>query len=478
MSGSPEGIYEPGIVDPKTPRPTYTSPYWHISPHKHANHQSPWPNETVDVLIIGSGVSGMMLARTLTAKRPGLNFVLVDSRQLCAGATGRNGGHIKTMTFAMWAERKKIFGLDEAIRISLFEDSHLEAIHAAIREDDIDADLVLTEGFEAYYDQPTFERAVENLEEMRAHIPHLAAKHKVYTDSAYLQKEMKLSPRCVGAISLPSASIWPYKWITGVLGRLIDTRRLNVQTNTTVTEIVDEDDSEFAVVCTTRGNINARNVIHAQNAWIGHLLPELRPFVSPSRVNVVHFGAVAVSSDDAARGTVASKSPFKLDSKYSLWLRYGEKDYDYLIQRTDGGLVVGRACTGRKATADDSTTDLQPIQHLRGFAEETLSSAPPGSSAHIDRAWSGIVAFTQDGVPFAGRIPFAGRKHQWVCGAYHATGMIKAFRTSQNVAAMVLGEEVDDGFPRSMMVTDERVRGLRRSLDVGGYPVHVQRARL
>ncbi|KAJ5099971.1 hypothetical protein N7532_006972 [Penicillium argentinense] len=473
MSGSPEGIYEPGVVDPQTPLPNYTSPYWHISPHRHANHQSIWPADVVDVLIIGSGVSGMTLARTLT-KDSSPNVVLVDSRQLCAGATGRNGGHIKTMTFAMWSERKSIFGIEEAIRISLFEDSHLEAMHRTMKEDGIDADLVLTNGLEAYYDKPSFERAIKALDEMCAHIPRLAEKHKVYTDPAYIQQEMKLSSRCVGVISVPSASVWPYKWITGVLGQLIDKQKLNVQTNTTVTSISDEDTFEYAIVRTNRGDIRARHVVHAQNAWIGHLLPELRPFVSPVRVNVVHFGAV--SNDESA--SVASKSPFKLDSKYSLWLRYGEKDYDYLIQRGDGGLVVGRACTGRKATSDDSQTDIQPMQHLRGFAEETLASAPAGSSSHIDRAWSGIVAFTQDGVPFAGRLPFAGRKHQWVCGAYHATGMIKAFRTSQNVAAMILGERPSQDFPRSMLVTEERIRGLQRSLDVGGYPIHVQKSRM
>jgi hypothetical protein len=82
MSGSPEGIYEPGIVDPKTPRADYTSPYWHVSLHKHANFQSAWPNEVVDVVIIGSGISGMTLARTLTTKNSNLRVVLVDARQL------------------------------------------------------------------------------------------------------------------------------------------------------------------------------------------------------------------------------------------------------------------------------------------------------------------------------------------------------------------------------------------------------------
>ncbi|KAJ5413769.1 hypothetical protein N7509_000396 [Penicillium cosmopolitanum] len=93
--------------------------------------------------------------------------------------------------------------------------------------------------------------------------------------------------------------------------------------------ILDIETSEYAVIRTNRGELKARNVIHAENAWVGHLIPELRPFVSPVRVNVVHFGAL---SDDSNL-SVVDKSPFNLDSKYSLWLRYGEKDYSPRVPR-------------------------------------------------------------------------------------------------------------------------------------------------
>lgn len=454
MSSSFEGIYEPGIVDPNLPVAHPTTPFWHSSRHRLANFQSPWPDHA-DIVIIGSGISGMSLARTLLSKNPGLSVVLVEARELCSGATGRNGGHIKTMTFAMWEDRKKMLDLDEAVRITLFEDSHLDTMAAAIREDGIDCDLVLTEGVDAYYDQSTFDRAVKALEEMRAHVPSVAAKHKVYTDRTHLQEVMKLSPRCVGAISVPAASVWPYKWITGVIGNLVDSGKLNLQTHTPVHRIIDHPESDSATVQTIRGDIKAKHIIHATNAWTGHLLHELRPFISPVRGNVVHH----------------AQAPLGISPKYSFWLRHGAKDYDYLIQRKDGGSVLGRANTARRATADDSKTDLAPMAHLRGVPDLALASPAPGSSAKITHAWSGILAFTQDGLPFAGRLPFPGRAHQWACAAYHATGMVRAFRTAQAVAALVLGEDPGSGFPRSMLVTADRVEGLKRSVELGRVPV-------
>ncbi|KAM6508238.1 hypothetical protein FALCPG4_018119 [Fusarium falciforme] len=269
MSGALEGIYEPGVVDPGYPSTKGTTPFWHSQPHPRANHQSEWPKEVVDVVIIGAGLTGMSLVRNLLKKKPGIRIVLVDARSLCSGATGRNGGHCKTMTFAMWEERKHTFGIEEAVRISAFEHEHLEAMAAAIREDGIDCDLVLTQGIEAYYDQKDFDKAVVGLEDMRAHAPHLAEKHQVHTDQSYLRHVLKLSSRAVGAISIPAASMWPYKWVTGVLGPFIDQGKINVQTHTPVTSIIDRKEDGHATVKTTRGR-NSRQECrprHQRLAW-------------------------------------------------------------------------------------------------------------------------------------------------------------------------------------------------------------------
>lgn len=459
MSGALEGIYEPGVVDPGLPRANMTIPYWHITPHQHANHNSPWPSSVADIAIIGTGITGMSLARTITAKRPDLAVVVLEARTLCSGATGRNGGHIKTMLFSMWNERKHQFGIDEAVRISEWEQSHLEAIAAASAADDADCDLVRTTGVEAYYDARVWERDLQALEDMRVHAPHLAALHSVVTDRAVLRDQMKLSDRCVGAITIPAGSVWPYKWISKVWGTLVSAGRVNLQTNTPVEAIDDNDGDEYATLRTPRGSLRARTVVHATNAWMGHLLPEIQPFLSPVRVNAVHWAPDAQGK--SALGTVP---------EYSVWYRYGRKDYDYLIQQRSGGVVAGRACTGRTTTGDDSVTDLMPHAHLRGFPYEAIAN--PSPHAAIDHAWSGIVGFTQDALPFVGRLPFPGRTHQFVCGGYHATGMIKAFRTSQAAAGLLLGEELPGDFPTSLLITEERVRELRASLDTGKYPCY------
>ena len=126
MSISPDGVYEKGVIDPGLPVQNSTRPFWLTEPSRIAQIRSLWPDEVVDVAIIGSGMTAASLSRTLYAKRPGIKIVLVEARDLCSGATGRNGGHIKAMSPGAWNDRKKSFGLEEGLRITEFEHSHVE----------------------------------------------------------------------------------------------------------------------------------------------------------------------------------------------------------------------------------------------------------------------------------------------------------------------------------------------------------------
>jgi ribulose 1,5-bisphosphate synthetase/thiazole synthase len=75
-----------------TPTQNPSSSYWQTKPHRLATYRSQFP-AAADVVIIGSGITGVSIARTLLEEASNLKVVLVDTRALCNGATGRNGGH-------------------------------------------------------------------------------------------------------------------------------------------------------------------------------------------------------------------------------------------------------------------------------------------------------------------------------------------------------------------------------------------------
>jgi glycine/D-amino acid oxidase-like deaminating enzyme len=49
-----------------------------------------------DVVIVGSGLSGALLAYLLLKAKPSLRIVMLEAREVCSGASARNGGQVKT----------------------------------------------------------------------------------------------------------------------------------------------------------------------------------------------------------------------------------------------------------------------------------------------------------------------------------------------------------------------------------------------
>jgi hypothetical protein len=77
-------------LSPGLPVNDPTLPYWTVPPvNLPARNNTTLPSH-VDVLIIGSGITGVSCARTLLKKGPpGLRVLVLEARDVCSGATGR-----------------------------------------------------------------------------------------------------------------------------------------------------------------------------------------------------------------------------------------------------------------------------------------------------------------------------------------------------------------------------------------------------
>jgi glycine/D-amino acid oxidase-like deaminating enzyme len=107
---------------------------------------------------------------------------------------------------------------------------------------------------------------------------------------------------------------------------------------------------------------------------------------------------------------------------------------------------------------DDSKTDAFPLMHLRG-SMATIFEPKWGAGGELKGAWTGIMGFTGDILPFVGGLPpgidvpggsrksQGGLEHgsgQWLAAGFNGEGMVWAWLSGVAVAIMMLGkEEVD-----------------------------------
>lgn len=77
-------------LSPGLPVNDPTLSYWTVPPINLPAHSNTVLPTQVDIIIVGSGVTGVSCARTLLKKGPpGLRVLVLEARDVCSGATGR-----------------------------------------------------------------------------------------------------------------------------------------------------------------------------------------------------------------------------------------------------------------------------------------------------------------------------------------------------------------------------------------------------
>jgi hypothetical protein len=163
---------DPGVPDTKQT----TSSFWLQEPHSRlAKIQSPSLPTKADVVIIGSGITAASVAKTIlesgqlkTNDRSIPAVVILEARDICSGATGRNGGHILE-TAEEFSSLEEQFGLEEAKKIMKFKLSHLNELLKVAEEygltESVQARRV--QFLSAYFDQETWMEGKKSIERFK-----------------------------------------------------------------------------------------------------------------------------------------------------------------------------------------------------------------------------------------------------------------------------------------------------------------------
>jgi len=327
-------------------------------------------------------------------------------------------------------------------------------------------------GCRTFWTEAAMAEAEKEIAYLQKIAPTIAEQVKVIRDKEDLKKH-RVGEDCVGAtLTSGAGSLWPYKLVTFVLEKLVKEGKLNLQTQTPVTEITSADGKH--TLQTPRGTITSKTVILATNGYTSALLPQFADLIVP------------------VRGEMSALFPPKnstlLPNSYGMVAALGQaaNNDDYLIQRPysdvpnpAGHLMFGG---GRGAgvlptigISDDSVTDDGAAAYLRGALLKILKLDGETEGVKELKAaaeWSGIMGYSRDNHPWVGKVP--GSEGLWLSGGYTGHGMPNGTLCGKAVVDMVLGEgagkdlvevqrEITEGgaLPKSYVISGERIAKAR-----------------
>jgi len=147
-----------------------TTPFWRTELHPLDDlRTTPDLPQQSDVVIIGAGYAGVSIAYHLLKQQdeqsqPHPSITILEARQICSGATGRNGGHIRPDLYGHIPTYIERHGAEAGAELANFELSHIQALKDVIVKEEIDCDFIITRNMNVYLNETHGEEAKRKYE--------------------------------------------------------------------------------------------------------------------------------------------------------------------------------------------------------------------------------------------------------------------------------------------------------------------------
>ncbi|KAI5243946.1 FAD dependent oxidoreductase [Aureobasidium subglaciale] len=372
----------------------------------------------VDVAIVGSGISGASVAyHLLNGEKPEAekqNVLVLEAREVCWGATGRNGGHCLPMFYEHPHDPS----------ISNFEYANFLALSNLVAAQNISCEWNTQPGIRGLYSTEEVELARIAVTTLQQNNPSLGAMVRVADKTEDLLKlSLRVPEAKVTSLSPTDSGTW------------------NLHTG--------------------RGNIVAKKVVLATNAYTSHLIPQMADLIVPCRGQM---SALIPGSSFSGPSRTTTSFAF-----------IGPEMDDYLVQRPEdkGAHLMfggGRSFGPSLGTCDDEEVDANVARYLRTSLPRLLVSGDGQGERELkaEYEWTGIMGFSRDGLPWVGAVPE--HKGVFVVAGYTGHGMPNAWLCGKSVATMVIGDDMDaamekatdEGLPRAYLLNEERIARARK----------------
>ncbi|KAF8514475.1 FAD dependent oxidoreductase-domain-containing protein [Gautieria morchelliformis] len=430
-----------------------------------------------DIVIIGSGITGVGAAYHLSTHPAtadlSLNIIILEARDFCSGATGRNGGHLTPAVFKGFRSIADIYNTTEALRWLALErhtaDSLVSLLNSSRHEVDLihggHLDLFFSDAQESKYKADWEAARNAGADVQQVQFLSREETHQVYGPA-------------FPSVRFSGHSLWPLKAVTQLfrlaqrnIAKLNTGVELHIHTQTPVTGITAMEAISTTstalprrwLLNTPRGSVRAHTVIHATNGYAAHLLP----FLAANRdrqVNIIPTRGQVIATR-ASAGTDKLLTP-SYSTVFEYWfprpVNGTAGEYTTPLVILGGGRETGGPSYEMGVT-DDSVINPAISKTLREFLPVVYPDGWFEQGKAPEMEWTGIMGYTQSGDPLVGpvldpvdSVDFEG---QYIAAGYSGHGMPRAFGCAEALVQIIISDlknetwKIPDWFPYHFLTT-------------------------
>lgn len=351
-------------------------PYWRQIPDEPAG-STPRITDSVDVVVVGSGFTGMSAALTLV--RGGRSVAILEKGKLGDGASTRNGSQVGSgnqkfrvkKLISMFGESKATALLKEGVAM-------LDYIENLILEEKIECHFQRCGRFRGAVRPEHYDAMARDMDDLRRH----AGIDSFSVPKSEQHKEIATDFFHGGSVLPGDAGLHPGLYHRGLENRLREAGATLLE-NTPALNI--ERNGNRFVVTTPHGNIRAGNVIVATNGYT-------RGFDRYLSRRIVQVRSSVITTENIPQEHLDKLMPGKR--------MYGNTARVFFYFRaapTEPRIIWG----GRAGRVHGDGTPAS-FGHL---AADMLKVFPTLGEVKVTNGWSGVIGYTFDELPHIGKTP-------------------------------------------------------------------------
>ncbi|HEV7621218.1 MAG TPA: FAD-dependent oxidoreductase [Flavisolibacter sp.] len=351
--------------------------------------------DTVDVLIVGGGITGITTG--LQLQKRGMKCVIAEAHSICFGTTGGTTAHINTFFDESYQKIKKNFGEDDAQLVARAAKQALDLVRQNIKDYKIDCGFADKDGY--LYAQT--QEQEEELEKI-LNASQNAGVAVSYTDHIPVPIEFRKA-----VVYTQQAQFHPARYVYALAKAFEDAGGIILQ-NCSVSNFKE---AEMLEVETAQGKIKANYLVYATHI--------------PPGINLLHFRCAPYRS--YAIAVTLNGNNYPDDLAYDMYDPY----HYYRTQEIDGKKYLIAGGEDHKTAHEENTeacfTKLEA--HIRKYFDVK----------EIVNKWSSQYFQPTDGLAYIGHLP-GNPENVMVATGYGGNGM-----TYSHIAANLLSDLIIKG---------------------------------